>query len=75
MRRSDGSIPLSKTMNLEWTKGLLLGTPDIRAEVVANIRTQILRKTYKVEAELVVEKILQDAFMLFDLPEKMSPEK
>ena len=70
MRGSDKNIPLNKAMNTEWTRGLLRGTPDIRAEVVANLRTQILRRTYKVEAELVVEKIVQNACIFFSLPEK-----
>ena len=61
MHGSGRYTPLNKTINPEWTKVFLCGAPDIREDVVANLRTQIIRNLYKVEAELVAEKIVQNA--------------
>ncbi len=59
MRGEDSIIPPGKTMELECVKGLLCESVDIRESIVVDLRAQILRKTYKFEAEHVAERIMQ----------------
>ena len=61
MRGPDRIIPLNRTIKPKWMKELLRKSPDIREDVITNLRTRILRNTYEVEAELVAEKIVQNA--------------
>ena len=64
MRGPDRIIPPNRTIGLKWMKELLRESPDIREDVIANLRTQILRNMYEVEAELVAEKIMQNALYI-----------
>ncbi len=65
MRGEDGIIPPDKTMELEWLKGLLYESDDIREGMVNDLRTQILGKVYEVDAEQVAGKIIQHGLYIF----------
>ncbi len=59
MRGEDSIVPPDKTMDLEWIKVLVCESANIREGIVADLRTQILRKVYEVEEEQVADKIMQ----------------
>lgn len=65
MRGEDSIIPPDKTMELEYIKGLLCESSDIREDMVVDLRTQVLRKVYEITAEQVAEKIMQHGLYIF----------
>lgn len=69
MRGEDSIIPPDKTMELEWLKGLLYESDDIREGMVNDLRTQILGKVYEVDAEQVAGKIIQHGLCIFIEPQ------
>lgn len=56
-------------MELKQIEKLLYTSPDIREGMVAHVRTQILRKAYKIETEQVAEKIIQHGACIFTEPQ------
>ena len=52
-------IPLDKSVELERIKELINGSPDIREDMVFEMRNRVFRGTYSVEAEQIAEKIMQ----------------
>ncbi len=65
MRGEDSIVPPDKTMDLEWIKALVYESADMREGVVADLRTQILRRVYEVEEEQVADKIMQHGLYAF----------
>ena len=59
-------------MELEWVKGLLHKSADIREGMIADMRGQIFRKVYEVAAEQVAEKIMQHGLYIFAEPQENS---
>jgi len=69
MKEEDGIIFLDETMESKQIEELLYTSPDIREGMVAHLRTQILRKVYKIEAEQVAGKIIQHGLCIFTEPQ------
>jgi hypothetical protein len=52
-------IPPAKSTELSRIKELMRKSPDIREDMVANLRTRIVRGIYKVKSEHVSEGVMQ----------------
>jgi len=69
-RREGKTIPPDKSVELERIKGLVCKSPDIRGDMVADLRTRILGGVYEVKAEQVAEKIIQHAMHILGVLEE-----
>ncbi len=56
-------------MKLERIKELLRRSPGIREDVVADLRVRIIAGVYRVAAEQVAEKIIQEGIYILGEPE------
>ena len=70
MKEEDGIIFLDETMKLKQIAELLYTSPDVREGMIAHVRTQIFRKSYKIETEQVAEKIMQHGACIFTKPKE-----
>jgi anti-sigma28 factor (negative regulator of flagellin synthesis) len=55
----DKIIPPARSVELKRIKRLIHKSPDIREDMVADLRTRVLGGIYKVKPEQVAEKIIQ----------------
>ena len=58
-RGEDKIIPPAESMELKRIKESIYKSPDIREDMVADLRTRVLEGVYKVDPEQVAEKIIQ----------------
>jgi hypothetical protein len=60
VKRGAGKIiPPARSTELKRIKRLIYMSPDIREDMVADLRTRVLGGVYKVKSEQVAEKIIQ----------------
>ena len=65
INRGEGKIiPPARPMELKKIKELIYKSPEIREDIVADLRTRILEGVYKVKAEQVAEKIIQHSIYI-----------
>ena len=65
MREVDKGILSDKPMELRQIEELLTKAPDIREDMVIDLKSQIFRGMYKVKAEQVTEKLMQHGIHIF----------
>ncbi len=56
-------------MELKRAKELIYRSPDIREDMVSNLRAQVLGGIYKVKADQVAEGIIQHGIYILDMLE------
>jgi len=65
INRGEGKIiPPARPMELKKIKELIYKSPEIREDIVADLRTRILEGVYKVKAKQVAEKIIQHSIYI-----------
>ena len=63
----------ARSMRLERAKELIRWCPDVREDMVADLRTRILAGAYEVAPEQLAEKIIQDGIQMLGAPEEDRP--
>ena len=54
-------------MELRQIEELLTKAPDIREDMVTDLKSQIFRGRYKIKAEQVTEKLMQHGIHIFSM--------
>ena len=63
----DKGILLDGPMKPRQIEELLTKVPDIREDMVIDLKSQISMGMYRIEAEQVTEKLIQHGFHIFNL--------
>ena len=63
----DKDILLDRSMELRQIGKLLTKAPDIREDMVINLRSQIFRGVYKIKSDQVIEKLMQHGIHIFSM--------
>ena len=60
-------IPPAKSVELKRLKELIYRSPDIREDMVADLRTRVLGGAYKIGSDQVAEKLIQHGAYILDM--------
>ncbi len=67
MREGDRGILSDRPMELRKIEKLLIKAPDIREDMVTDLKSQIFRGIYRVEAVKVIEELMQHSIHTFGM--------